>query len=361
MSREGALFRRRARVKIAPVEAPILSRRLALAAAIAALGTRPAASQGNAALAAALAQAAEDGDLMWYESSPRDQLERVAWDFARSFPATRIRVRAETIAGVAILGRLQQEYRAGGGMADLASLGSGGLARLVEGAMLREVDWARLGLDPMLVVGRHAVMTGAAVYCIICNTRLVRENETPRRWEDLLNPRWRGRIGTWVRAAAFAELASVWGAERTTQFYMRFLDQRPLLFRSTAPLAQLVASGEIAVGLGIRHTALAAQARGAPIRLHVPDPTPVSAIYTGLLADTRKPNAATLLAAWLATPEGALAYERATDRGNPLVAGTAAQRLLAGHQLAEWPMDRKADYARLLDLYNGMVNEAEAR
>lgn len=347
--------------------APILSRRgaLAAAAALTALRVRPAASQGvasqgNPALAD-LAQVAEDGDLMWYESSPREELDRVAASFAQGFPAARTRVRGETIAGVAILGRLQQEYRGGGGMADLASLGSAGLARLIEAGMLREVHWGRLGLDPMLVVGRHAVMTGAAVYCIICNTMLVREDETPRRWEDLLNPRWRRRIGTWVRAAAFAELASVWGAERTTAFYMRFLEQQPLLFRSTAPLAQLVASGEIAIGVGIRHTALAAQARGAPIRLTVPDPAPVSAIYTGLLADTRKPNAGTLLAAWLATQAGAMAYERATHRCNPLVPGTAAQRLLAGHQLAEWPMDRKADYARLLDLYDGMVNEAEAR
>jgi ABC-type Fe3+ transport system substrate-binding protein len=344
----------------------ILSRRGALAgaAALAALPAPPAAGQGVTSPGAALAplaQAAEDGDLMWYESSAHDQLERVAGDFARAFPAVRTRVHGETVAGVAMLGRLQQEYRGGGGMADLASLGSAGVARLVESGLLREVHWGRLGIDPMLVVGRHAVMTGAAVYCIICNTRLVGEAVSPRRWEDLLDPRWRGRIGTWVRAAAFAELASVWGAERTTAFYLRFLDQQPVLFRSTAPLADLVAAGEIAIGLGIRHTALATQARGAPIRLHVPDPAPVSAFYTGLLADTKKPNAATLLAAWLTTPAGAAAYERATDRGNPLVAGTAAQRLLQGHQLAEWPIDRKADYTRLLDMYNGMVNEGEAR
>jgi ABC-type Fe3+ transport system substrate-binding protein len=344
------------------VGASILSRRGALAgaAALAALRAPPAAGQGNAALAA-LAQAAEDGDLTWYDGSPRDELERVTWDFARGFPSVRTHVRGETVSGVAMLGRLQQEYRAGGGMADVASLGRAGVARLVEDGLLREVHWNRLGLDAMLIVGRHAVMTGAAVYCIICNTRLVGEAESPRRWEDLLDPRWRGRIGTWVRAAAFAELASAWGAERTTAFYLRFLEQQPVLFRSTAPLAQLVASGEIAIGLGIRHTALAAQAHGAPIRLHVPDPVPVSALYTGLLADTKKPNAATLLAAWLATPAGAIAYERATDRGNPLVPGTVAQRLLQGHQLAEWPIDRKADYTRLLDMYNGMVNEGEAR
>jgi iron(III) transport system substrate-binding protein len=352
---------------IAAVGPRILSRRDALAAAAAAAAFRVRAAAGqsptsadNAALAA-LAQAAEDGDLMWYESSPRDQLDRVAGSFAASFPNVRTRVRGETIAAVAMLGRLQQEYRGGGGMADLASLGSGGLARMIEDGLLRDVHWARLGVDPMLIVGRHAVMTGAAVYCIICNTSLVREDESPRRWEDLLDPRWRGRIGTWVRAAAFAELASVWGPERTTAFYLRFLEQQPVLFRSTAPLAQLVAAGEIAVGLGIRHTALATQARGAPIRLHLPDPTPITAIYTGLLADTKKPNAATLLACWLATQAGALAYERATDRGNPLIAGTTAQRLLESHQLAEWPMDRKADYARLLDMYDSMVDEATAR
>jgi ABC-type Fe3+ transport system substrate-binding protein len=341
---------------------PILSRRRALAAAASFAAVRgPAASGQDARGFVALAESGEDGDLVWYESSPRDELDRVARDFTQAFPGLRARVRGETVAGVAILGRVQQEYQAGGGMVDIASLGGAGLTRLIERGLLREVDWTRLALDPMLIVGRHAVMTGAAIYCIICNTALVSEREAPRRWEDLLNPRWRGRIGTWVRAAAFAELASVWGPERTTAFYQRFLEQRPLLFRSTAPLAQLVAAGEIAVGVGIRHTARAALARGAPIRLHVPDPTPVSAIYTSLLANTRKPNAATLFAAWLATPQGAAAYEHATDRGNPLIAGTAAARLVQGHQLAEWPMDRKADYARLLDQYDAMVNEAEAR
>jgi len=134
-----------------------------------------------------------------------------------------------------------------------------------------------------------------------------------------------------------------------------------VLFRTAAPLAQHVAAGEIAVGLGIHHIALAAQRSGAPIALHMLDPAPASAIYTAVIADTRRPNAATLLAAWLATSDGALAYEQATDKGNPAIAGTAAQRLLDGRQLAEWPMDRSADYLRLLEQYNAMVNDADAR
>src|SRR5437879_2910249 len=104
----------RRRASIMPVGTPILSRRAALAAALTELRARPAASQvpalANPWLAspglAGLAQVAEDGDLMWYESSPRDQLDRVAASFAQSFPAVRTRVRGETIAGVAILGRV---------------------------------------------------------------------------------------------------------------------------------------------------------------------------------------------------------------------------------------------------------------
>ncbi len=341
-----------------------ISRRCALAAALATLAplrarAAPSAEERRAALDA-FASRAEDGDLVWYESSRRDQLDRIAAAFSDAFP--RLRVRGESIAGgVGIVGRVQQEYQAGGRMVDLVTLGGGGIAQLAARGLLREFDWSRLPIDPMMVVGRHAVMTAASIYCLICNTDQVREADTPRSWDALLNPRWRGRIGTWVRAAAFAELASVWGADRTLDYYRRFLAQNPMLFRSTAPLAQQVAAGECAIGLGIHHTALAAIRRGAPLRIVILDPTPISAIYTALVADTRRPHAAALFAAWLATPEGGFVYERATDRGNPMIEGTQAARLLRDHQLAEWPMNRKADYARLFEQYNAMVNEAEAR
>lgn len=340
-----------------------LSRREALAAALLALAPRahaaPQEDERRAALDA-YAQGAEDGDLVWYESSRRDQLDAIAWSFSQLYP--RVRVRGESIAGgVGIVGRVRQEYQAGGRMVDLVTLGGGGIGQLAARGLLRDIDWGRLPIDPMMVAGRHAVMTAASIYCLICNTDLVPEADTPRSWDALLDRRWHGRIGTWVRAAAFAELASVWGAERTLHFYRRFLDQNPMLFRSTAPLAQQVAAGECAIGLGIHHTALAAQRRGAPIRIVILDPTPVSAIYSAVVADTRKPHAAALFAAWLATPEGGLVYERTTDRGNPMLAETQAARLLRNHQLAEWPMDRKADYARLFEFYNSMVNDAEAR
>jgi ABC-type Fe3+ transport system substrate-binding protein len=304
--------------------------------------------------------AAESGDLSWYESNPLAALERVTGAFGRGAGA-RIRVRPESIAGgVGIVGRVANEAQAGGRTADLVSLGGSGIARLQERNLLADARWTQLGFPESFTAG-PALLTAAALYCIIYNKNEVRAAEAPKSWEDLLDPRWRGRIGTWVRMAAFAELAQVWGEARTTAYYDRFLQQNPMLFRSTAPLAQQVAAGEVAVGLGIYHTAAPAIRRGAPIEVVLLDPTPISAIWTAVTTPARRPAAARLLGAWLATPEGARAYEAATERGHPLLPETETGRRLQGLTLAEWPMAEKDVYARIYEAFNARVNEASAR
>lgn len=311
---------------------------------------------------AALARdaAAEQGDLSWYESNPLTALERVATGFTRG-PGARIRVRPESIAGgVGIVGRMINETQAGGRSADLVSLGGSGIARLAERNLLADARWEAAGLPRAFIEG-PALLTAAALYCIIYNRNEIRPAEAPRTWEDLLHPRLRGRIGTWVRMAAFAELAHAWGEARTTQYYERFLAQNPMLFRSTAPLAQQVAAGEIAVGLGIYHTAVPAIRRGAPIEVVMLDPTPISAIWTAVAAQARRPAAARLLGAWLATAEGARTYEAATERGHPLLPETETGRRVAGLTLTEWPMAQKDTYARIFEAFNARVNEASAR
>lgn len=304
--------------------------------------------------------AAESGDLSWYESNPIAALERVTAAFGRG-AGQRLRVRPESIAGgVGIVGRVANEAQAGGRTADVVSLGGSGIMRLQERNLLADAKWTELGFPQSFVAG-PALLTAAALYCIIYNKNEVRAADAPRAWEDLLHPRWKGRIGSWVRMAAFAELAQVWGEARTTAYYDRFLQQQPMLFRSTAPLAQQVAAGEIAVGLGIYHTAVPAIRRGAPIEVVLLDPTPISAIWTAVTTPARRPAAGRLLGAWLATPDGARAYEQATERGHPLLPETETGKRLEGLTLAEWPMAEKDVYARLYEAFNARVNEASAR
>jgi iron(III) transport system substrate-binding protein len=304
--------------------------------------------------------ATESGDLSWYESNPLNALDRVLAAFARG-PGRGIRVRPESVpGGVGIVGRVANEAQAGGRTADLVSLGGSGILRLQERNLLADAGWQQMGFPESFVAG-PALLTAAALYCVIYNRNEVKPEDAPKTWEDLLAPRFKGRIGSWSRMAAFAELAHVWGEARVNEYYARFLAQEPMLFRSTAPLAQQVAAGEVAVGLGIYHTALPAIRRGAPIEVVLLDPTPVSAIWTAVTVPARRPKAAKLLGAWLATPEGARAYETATERGHPLLAETETGKRLAGLTLAEWPMGEKDQYARIYEALNARVNEASAR
>ena len=50
------------------------------------------------------------------------------------------------------------------------------------------------------------------------NTTMVRANEVPQRVEDLLNPKWKGKIASTPYAASFDRLALIWGEEKTTAF-----------------------------------------------------------------------------------------------------------------------------------------------
>lgn len=335
-----------------------LSRRAALLAT-AGLVALPARASVNLD-ALAREAAAEAGDLSWYESNPLNALDRVVTAFGRG-PGGRIRVRPESVpGGVGIVGRVANEAQAGGRTADVVSLGGSGVMRLRERNLLADAGWRGMGFPEGFVAG-PALLTAAALYCVIYNRNEVKPEEAPRAWDDLLHPRFKGRIGSWVRMAAFAELAHVWGEARVNAFFDRFLAQNPMLFRSTAPLAQQVAAGEVAVGLGIYHTALPAIRRGAPIEIVLLDPTPVSAIWTAVTAPARRPKSAALLGAWLATPDGARAYEAATERGHPLLPETETGRRVGALTLAEWPMAEKDAYARIYDALNARVNEASAR
>ncbi len=61
------------------------------------------------------------------------------------------------------------------------------------------------------------------------------------------------------------------------------------------------------------------------------------------------------MALWLATQEGAKAYEDATDRGNPLIPTTKTHALLANHAIAQFPPDQSAHEAEVVERFNKLL------
>jgi len=193
------------------------------------------------------------------------------------------------------------------------------------------------------------------VYVIVYNTELVKEADAPKNWADLLNPRWSGKIGVWVRAEGQGALSAVWGEDKVADFIKKLNANHPVLEKSTFPLAQQVAAGELLVGLGIYHTAQPPLQRGAPIKVVIPEPAPVDMLSDVIPAQAKNPAGGQLVALWLTTAEGARAYEDATSRGNPLIEGTKTEALLRGRTLAQYPPEEAKREAEVVERFNKLL------
>ena len=292
--------------------------------------------------------AREEGGLVWYESSPEGEVAEVFVAFQEKYPfvenVEHVRLRASDVAS-----RIAQETQANAPTADVGTTGVDAAAQLHEREILETPNSAELGVPRELVPEPYIVATAASVYVILYNTDLVPQAEAPKTWEDLLDERWRGKIGTWVVPFAFAELVPVWGTDRTTEYVRNFARQNPTTYESTFPLAQAIGAGEIPVGVGIYHAAQPAIEAGAPVEVVVPDPTPVTMLYSFVPKDAANPNTAKLFVSWLATEEGARASEEATGRGNPLLPGTETSALLSDRTPSDFPPSRAEEITQLLD------------
>ena len=216
-------------------------------------------------------EAAKAGNIIWYESSPDDQADKIVAAFQKRFPGLKLDHIRDT-GGNTVGGRIVQESQGDTRTADVATTGAAISVPLQERKLIKEIDWNAYGLSKELAPTPYGVVTTSVVYVIVYNTALVKEADAPKTWDDLLNPRWDGKIGIWVRGEGQGSLAATWGAEKVFDYVRKMNALHPVLLPSTFPLAQQVAAGEILVGFGLNHTAQPPIRRGAPIKVVVGRP-----------------------------------------------------------------------------------------
>lgn len=299
-------------------------------------------------------KAAAAGPILWYESSPTEEMQPLIKAFEQRYPGVKLQHVRDT-GGNAMAARVIQETQGGGRTADVGSNGPPILSQLARRGLLADVEWAGLGVDKKVIATPYALATAATAYVIIYNTQAVKQADAPGTFEALLDPRWKSRIGLWNRSEAQTSIAAVWGEAKTSEFIGKLKGQQPMLFASSFPMVQSLASGEIDIAWGAQHAVRPTLRKGGPVQFVVPDPLPVTTIYTFVTKAARNPEGAQLFAAWLTSPEGAKAYESATGRGNLLVDGTDYGTMAKGKTIAEIPLTRNDEYSRIYEAYNALL------
>src|SRR5712691_8276337 len=207
-----------------------------------------------------------------------------------------------------VLQRAVTEARAGRYTVDAFELNGPEMEAMYREGLLEELHSPQFrNLPPQAFPKhRHYAADRFNFFTVAWNTNLVKPDEVPNSYEDLLHPRWVGRIG--IEAAAtdwFGSLVKWMGEAKGLAFFRKLAQMKPQLRTGHTLMAQLVASGEIPLAATIyNHNAERLLVNGAPIKWKALTPTFGRPNGVAVAKRAQRPHAALLFADFMLSLEG---------------------------------------------------------
>ena len=138
------------------------------------------------------------------------------------------------------------------------------------------------------------------------NTKLVKPEEVPTSYLDLIHPRFAGRVGIESGDSDwFAAVMKSMGEEKGMAFFRQLAANKPQMRTGHTLLAELLSSGEVAIAATIyNHNVEKMALRGAPVKWKALTPTFGRPNAIGVAARAANPHAALLFADFMLSPQG---------------------------------------------------------
>jgi iron(III) transport system substrate-binding protein len=220
-------------------------------------------------------------------------------------------------------------------------------------------DYAKVGVNSRWVQYDNGtvIMANQFVYPAYNKTALP-EKDVPKRWEDLLDPKWKGgKLGMSTTTHHLARLAvGAWGEQKTTE-YVKALAKQDLILGTMGALYTRLQTGEI---LGIATLTDSyintAKKAGAPI-VHADKIEPVvsPAYNSGVPKGAAHPDAGALFSVFLTTTEGQNLWEQYGGQTSAFIPGTTAYKYAQGKKVLYMKQDQAETIDRLSTEYGKML------
>ena len=210
--------------------------------------------------------ARKEGRVSFYTSMAAEESKLLADAFQSKYPFLRVEI--SRLSSEKLLQRIITEQRTGSNLFDVVTNSGMEVYLLAKmGLLARYVspEAQAFFADSRDPAGRWVDMY-SNLRVIALNTRSVTKEKIPQRYEDLLNPAWKGQIGfPEGQVAWYATMLRVMGEESGRKFFQG-LARQDLQFRAAPVLiAQFVAAGEFNLGFVYENQVLRIKKRGAPI------------------------------------------------------------------------------------------------
>lgn len=253
--------------------------------------------------------ARKEGALTLYTSNAAPTIKLLAADFEKRYG---VRVEAWRASSAKVLQRLTAEKTANRWEFDAVGVSSPELEALYRENLLQEVASS---LHQDLLEGTVPAHRGWApqfinVFVQAYNTKAVKKQELPRQWADLLDARWKGRLGVEAKAGEwYCSLLKDLGEKKGGELFGQIASRNGFSVRSgNSVLANMVVSGEVPFALAVySHMIDEAKQKGAPVEWFALEPMIGRSNGIGVSKKPSHPHAALLF------------YEYLLREGQPLI------------------------------------------
>jgi iron(III) transport system substrate-binding protein len=251
-------------------------------------------------------KAKAEGEVVLYTAWGLDTVQAVQKVFAKKYPFIKFEARrtgSERLLTITITEQKQKLFR----------------ADVFSGSHLAMINHKKLGHLQRYVSAEHKAFPKeyqdpegywTAFYMdtrvLAYNTRMATRESLPKTYDDLLLPKWRGKMAMDdADYILYGSLLEMMGRERGLSF-MKKLAQQELIFRNGhSLLTQLLIGGEFPIYLdGFGSNIEKFKTQGAPIEWVALEPVVVSLNPFGMAVNAPHPNAARLLVDFLLSREG---------------------------------------------------------
>ncbi len=261
--------------------------------------------------------ATKEGQVVWYTTLIVNQIIRpLKVAFEKKYPGVTLQsARADDLVTSA---KILAEGQAGRVQADIFD-GIANMLPLQEAGLLAPFTVPNAAEYPAELKAKDGYWIAVIMYVFTpgINTTLLPKDQAPKTFQDLLNPKLKGKMA-WngsSMAGAFGFVANVLATmgDQKGMAYLRALAQQRVVnvdASSRAVLDQVIA-GEYWMNLMAfnHHTVISAR-KGAPCDWLKLEPAPVTLDAVGLLKDAPHPHAARLMLEFLLSEEGQKVFQQ---------------------------------------------------
>lgn len=251
--------------------------------------------------------ARKEGEVVWYTSMSLTDFPKIVGAFEKAVPY--VKVKTNRLSQSSVMPKIETEARAGLFAVDVVA------SAPMEMWQLKQKNLSASYLSPELKAfpaGSYDPQgfwssTEVTPLVLAFNTKLVSPEEAPRTYQDLLQPKWKGRMNFGSDEYAwFSVMLDGMGKAKGLE-YMKALARQQLHIPGSSSImrVQLMLAGESAIVIaarGRRVTEL--KEKGAPIDYHLLDPYPAEPNGLALMRRSAHPHAAILFIDWMLSEEG---------------------------------------------------------